>query len=341
MTHLYSILCATLCVTHAWCALSGFRDDFELWCVGNCDKDIATESTPGAVLMGGGTDTDQAFEWQIEHANGGDFVVLRSSGDDAYNEYIYNMSSISGHRLHSVTTILFKNSKASSNSLVLSTIANAEAVFFAGGDQGDYYKLWSGTEVQTILQEKVSSITIGGTSAGLAILGNWVYTAVDGSAVSDECLADPFNKYTHNFEPAFLKIPFMDSIVTDTHFVTRNRMGRLLTFMSRIRKDYSFQAGEILRGIGVDEHTALLLDVKTGDVRAVGVGTAYICSSDHDAELCVADTPLTFHSIICVRLSGKDEDAYSFKSWRGAGVNYNNDVTLGHLTDFPYGPSGL
>lgn len=128
------------------------------------------------------------------------------------------MSSITGHKLNSVTTILFKNSKASSNSVVLSTIANAEAIFFAGGDQGEYYKFWSGTEVQTILQDKVSTVTIGGTSAGLAILGNWVYTAVDGSAVSDECLEDPFNKYTHNFEPAFLNIPYMESIVTDTHF---------------------------------------------------------------------------------------------------------------------------
>lgn len=72
-------------------------------------------------------------------------------------------------------------------------------------------------------------------------------------------------------------------------------MGRLLTFMARIRKDNGIKAGEVSRGVGVDEHTALLLDVGTGDVRAVGVGTGYVCSVDHNAELCIADTPLTFH----------------------------------------------
>jgi cyanophycinase len=145
-------------------------------------------------------------------------VVLRASGDDAYNPWIWNMSIVTGHPLNSVTTILFKNSKASSNEVVLSVLAGAEAVFFAGGDQGEYMDYWVGTEVQTIVQGKVATVTIGGTSAGLAILGQWVYTAVDGSAESDEIMADPFHKHTHYLEPAFLDIPFMDSIVTDTHF---------------------------------------------------------------------------------------------------------------------------
>lgn len=145
-------------------------------------------------------------------------MILRASGDDAYNDYVYNMSAVSGHKLNSVTTILFKNGKASSESVVLDAIRNAEAIFFAGGDQGQYYEYWKGTEVQSIIQGKIATVTIGGTSAGLAVLGNWVYTAVDGSAVSDECLADPYNKYTHNFETALFNIPFMDTLVTDTHF---------------------------------------------------------------------------------------------------------------------------
>src|SRR5689334_21516606 len=97
-----------------------------------------------------------------------------------HNEYIYHMSALIAYKLNSVTTILFKNAKASTDSTVLQMIQNAEAVFFAGGDQGDYISYWSDTEVQTILQDKISTITIGGTSAGLAILGNWVYTAVKG-----------------------------------------------------------------------------------------------------------------------------------------------------------------
>lgn len=58
-----------------------------------------------------------------------------------------------------------------------------------GGDQGVYMNYWAGTEVQSIMQSKLANITIGGTSAGLAVLGNWVYTAENGSIYSDEALA--------------------------------------------------------------------------------------------------------------------------------------------------------
>jgi hypothetical protein len=89
----------------------------------------------------------------------------------------------------------------------------------------------------------------------------------------------------------------------------------------------------------VDEHTALLLDVHTGDVRTVGVGTAYVCSSDHDPEVCSSKTPLTFSSIDCVRLSGPNSDLFSFSTWNGGGVRYVNEVKAGHLTTVtPYGP---
>jgi len=44
--------------------------------------------------MGGGTDVDAAFEWMIERAGGGDFLVLRTTGTDAYDPYIYAMGGV-------------------------------------------------------------------------------------------------------------------------------------------------------------------------------------------------------------------------------------------------------
>lgn len=44
---------------------------YQVWCVGICDQDKSNVPTvPGTVLMGGGTDTIEAFEWQIKNANG-------------------------------------------------------------------------------------------------------------------------------------------------------------------------------------------------------------------------------------------------------------------------------
>ena len=162
-------------------------------------------------------DTDEAFSWQIQNANGGDFVVLRTSGDDAYNQYIMGMSLAVGKALNSVTTILFKNKKGSQESEVLNALRNAEAIFMAGGDQSEYLEYWRGTEVQSLIQEKMVNITIGGTSAGCMVLGNWVYSADAGSITSDDALANPYDKYV-TIVPAFLKIPYMNTFITDTHF---------------------------------------------------------------------------------------------------------------------------
>jgi len=288
-------------------------------------------------LMGGGTDTDEAFLWQISRAGRGDFVVLRASGDEAYNEWIYNLSIASGAKLNSVRTILTKDKKASEERAVLSLIRSAEAIFFAGGDQSQYIDYWSGTEVQSIIQAKLSNVTIVGTSAGCAILGNWVYTGEKGSATSDEALANPFDKYI-TIVPAFLNIPYLETIITDTHFVTRDRMGRMVTFLSRILNDYGSIAVPMSRAVGIDEHTALLLDITTGDVTAVGVGTAYLCSSDHQPTICKEDTPLTFSDLSCVRLDPKLSDTASFKSWSSSGVNYDSNVVNGVITNLPYGP---
>lgn len=43
--------------------------------------------------MGGGTDVDAAFKWMIERSGGGNFVVIRTAGTDAYNPYIYNLGN--------------------------------------------------------------------------------------------------------------------------------------------------------------------------------------------------------------------------------------------------------
>eukprot|EP01034_Spumella_vulgaris_P030777 gene30777-38041_t len=218
-------------------------------------------------------------------------------------------------------------------------LRTSEAIFLAGGDQSEYLNYWAGTEVQSIIQSKLTNVTVGGTSAGCAVLGNWVYSGEKGSAVSEEAMMNPYDRLI-TIEPAFLKIPFLETIITDTHFVARDRMGRMLTFLARIITDLaaSVSSDQVFRAVGIDEHTALLLDVKTGSVSAVGVGTAYVCSADHQPAVCAKKTPLTFHDINCVRLSATSVDQYSFSTWSGQGVSYTSDITEGAFTTLPYGP---
>ena len=46
----------------------------------------ATTTSGGVVLMGGGMDVDNAIKWMIAKSGGGDFIVIRSTGTNAYND---------------------------------------------------------------------------------------------------------------------------------------------------------------------------------------------------------------------------------------------------------------
>ena len=252
---------------------------------------IKTHPRAGYALMGGGTDLDEAFRWLCDRANGGDFLVLRAAGTDAYNPYIRGLC-----HLNSVATLVIPDRATASDPFVTKTITNASAIFISGGDQARYVNFWAGTPVETALRDAVKrGIPVGGTSAGLAVLGQYIYSAQndppDGpDLTSDAALADPFNHQVV-IAPDLLGIPILHGIITDSHFDTRKRQGRLLVFMARILA--SGQADKI-RAIGVDEKTAVLVDP---DGHAQVVGKADFFEASDKPELCVAGKPLTFSLI--------------------------------------------
>ena len=143
--------------------------------------------------MGGGTDVDAAFQWMCQRAGGGDFVVIRTTGTDAYNPYIQQLCP----QMDSVETIIITSITGANSAYVSSHIQNAEALWIAGGDQSTYVNLWRGTAVQTgvnfLLNSKLAPV--GGTSAGLAVLSQFIYTGALGSVTSSQALANPFHRY--------------------------------------------------------------------------------------------------------------------------------------------------
>jgi cyanophycinase len=227
---------------------------------------VVTTPSPGLALEGGGIDVDQVYQWMGAKANGGDFLVLGTSGKDAYDPYIYNLP---GQTLNSVSTLVMTKSAASSNQFVIDTIKNAEAIFIEGGDQSTYLNQWKGTPVQDAIQVAVNrGVPIGGTSAGNAVLGQFIFSAQNGTADSSTVLANPYDK-TVTLDTGFLNLPFMQNTITDDHFYQRDRMGRLDVFMARLVQDYGTPA-TATKGIGLDEQTALLVNTSTGVATVVG-----------------------------------------------------------------------
>src|ERR1051325_4336907 len=200
------------------------KTGFDAFIVGNpADAPPAQGLSPGLVLMGGGTDVDAAFQWMCQRAGGGDFVVIRTTGTDAYNPYIQQLCP----QMDSVETIIITSVTGANSAYVSTQIQNAEALWIAGGDQSTYVDLWRGTAVQTGVNFLINSkqVPVGGTSAGLAVLSQFIYTGALGSVTSSQALANPFHRYVTLDRDLFQSSLGVNKLY-DSHFVTRDRMGR-------------------------------------------------------------------------------------------------------------------
>jgi cyanophycinase len=277
--------------------------------VGN-PNDITTATTPGIVLMGGGTDVDTAFQWMCQRSGNGDFLVIRATGTDAYNPYIQQLCP----NENSVATLIIPNSTAANDPFVVSKIQQAEALWIAGGDQSNYIKFWQGTPVQNSLNTLIAQgVPIGGTSAGMNVLSQFVYTALASQGVtSSQALADPYNKYITLGEN-FVNVSILQGLIDDPHFVTRDRMGRDLAFLCRI---YNNGWSSLPRDIAIDEQTALLLDSK-GNGTVVGNSTVYFLQAPGAPQVCQPGVPLTYQNITIYRINSAGR--FNVPNWRGNG----------------------
>lgn len=303
---------------------------YDYYLTGNAG-DVTTPTSPGLLLQGGGADVDVAFEWLIEQSGGGDIIVIRTSGEDGYNDYIYNLGPVD-----SVETYVFHWRAAADNETIYAKLMTAEAVFIAGGDQYDYILKWKGTRLEDALHDLLAQgVPIGGTSAGLAILGDVAFSAQRGTVYSDEALANPYNRYM-TFEADFLNIPLLDEVITDSHFAERDRMGRLVAFVARLMQDgLTTQA----RGVGLDEQTAVLLE-GDGSAQVVGVGAAYFLTAPGMPERCTPRRALIYLDVPVYRLRASDGGSFDFITWQGSGgLAYTVSAQGGELTaSKPGGP---
>ncbi|MEA2489942.1 MAG: hypothetical protein QOH21_1734 [Acidobacteriota bacterium] len=244
-------------------------------------------------MAGGGKDVDAAFQETIDRVRGCrdcpvklDVLVLRASGGDGYNNYLQGMNGVD-----SVTTLVVTDRLSAESAAVVNAVRNAEYVFFAGGDQCNYVKLFNGGAVQVELRVLYTrGGAIGGTSAGMAIQGKASYDACnDASAQSALALADPFNDEI-SFTTDFLDWPDLGNVITDTHFAQRNRMGRLFAFIARQLRES--EARDFL-GIAANERTAVLVDGR-GLAEVIGEGPAYFVLGDHFPERALPGQSLTY-----------------------------------------------
>ncbi|NIM10883.1 MAG: PKD domain-containing protein [Candidatus Aminicenantes bacterium] len=303
-----------------------------VYVTGNPDW-VVTSHQAGTVHMGGGPECDEAMAWLTARTNGGDFVVIRTDRSDGYQDYIYNQ--IGG--VDSVHTLVINKVDFANATYTEQVIKNAEALWIAGGDQKDYYDFWNDTKVESAIDYlvNVKNAAVGGTSAGLAILGQIDYIPESYGVYSSEALSDPYHEYMNYRKTDFItQIPFTSGIITDSHLSERDRLGRTITFMARNIVD-GFTTVNTTKAIGCDEGAAVCVD-GNGQAKIFGwegyTDYVFFLKADTTPDVCQSGTPLHWTDAVTVyKVRGFPDGSNTFNlvNWNGTGgtwesVNVNN-----------------
>lgn len=297
-------------------------------------------------MGGGGTDVDAGFVWMHDTiagsttGNGGDIVILRSTGTNAYDSYIYGLA-----KFNSVRTLLLPTCTPASVLQQAAAIVNqSEGVFFAGGNQADYISAWTGTPLATAVQNLYNrGGVVGGTSAGDNVLPQYIFDAIasgNKSVETKDVVANPYES-TISFSYDFLNLPILQNVMTDPHFVTRDRFGRFAGFLARQFADGK-DTGSVIHGVGIDEMTDVAVDKNgIGTLLLQGTGGSAYFLSAGPAQTISAKTPLVYDNIQVTRL-GAAGQTFNFKTWCAAQptytVNVNGNNSPIYAPNPPYTP---
>lgn len=300
---------------------------YKVYEVGN-PADVIRPTRGLWVLQGGGDDVDQNYIRMGEYGGGGDFVVLRASGKDDYNDYIYALC-----HCDSVTTLVFDGGAAMADPYVVDTIRNAEAIFIAGGDQSNYIRYWKDTPVEDAINFVAAKpAPIGGTSAGMAVMGEFVYSAEGKeSLTSTVAMNDPFAPDL-TLAREFLRLRGLENVITDQHVQERDRIGRTVALLARLQQD---GWSGMPRAIAADRETAVHIDPADGTAEVFATSDhptpyVYFMSSTDPPAVCEPGKRLSTGDITVYRLGPGGK--FDLAGWQGTGgVEYTLAVRDGVL----------
>jgi cyanophycinase len=229
------------------------RRGYSYYSIGDTRAPRSARTHSALLLSGGGDWNIEAFRWFAAKAGHGHIVMLGAYGGGEDGQSFFR--DVGG--VTSVETLVFDRRDASFDAKALAILAHADGIFIEGGDQSKYVRFWKGTPVARLIDRAVrSGRPVGGTSAGLAILGGASYGAMDGGSIdAATALRDPEGSAV-TIVRNFLHMPFLAHVITDTHFMARNRLGRLIAFIARVRTT----SDPRVIGLGVDQNSALCVD---------------------------------------------------------------------------------
>jgi len=179
------------------------------------------------------------------------------------------------NQLHveNVSVLDIRSREDADNPEYLERIKQADVVMFTGGDQLRLSSIFGGTAFLNILKDRYvyEHLLVAGTSAGAAAASaNMIYRGQ-----SNEAMIKGEVQMTAG-------LGFIDSVVIDTHFVQRGRIGRLF---------YAVASNPGILGVGLGEDAGLLItEGKT--MEAIGSGLTIVVDGRNIIETNIYDVEM-------------------------------------------------
>jgi cyanophycinase len=130
----------------------------------------------------------------------------------------------------------------------LDSLQHARLIFITGGDQLRFMNIVLNTPVyQAIHNAYKNGATIGGTSAGAAVMSKYMIT---GNQLTDTSYSATFRVVHDNNIEIKEGLGLLTSAIIDQHFIVRSRYNRLLSAIAKY---------PLLPCIGIDEATAIIV----------------------------------------------------------------------------------
>ncbi len=130
----------------------------------------------------------------------------------------------------------------------LDSLQHARLIFITGGDQLRFMNIVFNTPIyQAIHKAYQNGATIGGTSAGAAVISKYMIT---GNQLADTSYSATFSVVHDNNIEIKEGLGLLSSAIIDQHFIVRSRYNRLLSAIAKYPS---------LPCIGIDEATAIIV----------------------------------------------------------------------------------
>ncbi|GAA5525385.1 hypothetical protein Maes01_01954 [Microbulbifer aestuariivivens] len=236
---------------------------------------------------------------------------------------------------------------------VVGKLTTVGGVWFVGGDQTRITETLlredgSDTPLLAAIRRQLSKgAVVGGTSAGAAIMSAPMIAAGDSLTALTQARAEQYSGMQSQESGRLMVtsgLSFLDAGVVDQHFDRKSRLGRL------IRALEPPMAAELRRGYGIDENTAVLADLSTGEMQVLGSGTMVLVDA-READFAKDSPRFAVKNLSVSVLSAGDRynwrtgrmtldgaatvgsEAFAYSAEQGAGLTLPNG-RLDHLLGF-------